>query len=235
MLLNRLQRHLENIYEVRSNYQVADFLISDPALARELDESETARELPEKLLIRKQQGEEDVNLGLYLDPELLRRLEANDPTQNLDGQNLHDFWLAIEGISHFLYFTWNASFERRVSLLEMELQGEVDKYILAAILFYSQQQGAVPARLHQHLFQDMAYDARLNAAELLRYRRANYFAARFCYSLEKLFLRSRAHAPMLNTLRRFYRLTQHHKISAIERLGKSTHLPAGCRLSNFAH
>jgi hypothetical protein len=226
MLLDRLQRQLENIYEVRSDYRVGDFLIDDPVLARELDASETARELPEKLLIRKRPGEDDVNLGLYLDPELVRRLEANDPTQALDGRNLHDFWLAIEGISHFLYFTWNARYERRVSLLEMELQGEVDKYILAAFLFYSQQQGSVPERLHPHLFREMAYDTRLNPAELERYRRANYFAARFCYSLEKLFLRGRAHTALLNTLRRFYRLTQHHKISAIERLGKSAPLPA---------
>jgi len=235
MLLNRLQRHLENIYEVRSGYRVADFLISDPALARELDASETARELPEKLLIRTRQDEEAVNVGLYIDPELLRRLEDDDPTKSLHGQNLHDFWLAIEGISHFLYFTWNAGYERRVSLMEMELQGEVDKYILAAFLFYSQQQGAVPAGLYQHLFHDMAYDSRLSAAELQRYRRANYFAARFCCSFEKLFLRSRVHAGMINTLRRFYRLTHHHKISAIERLGKSAALPDGRRLLNFSH
>ena len=235
MLLNRLQRHLENIYEVHSDYQVADFLICDPAAARELDVSGFARELPEKLLIHRQEGEDAVRLGLYLDPQLLQRLEANDPTQALHGQNLHDFWLALEGISHFLYFTWNAGYERRVSLLELELQGEVDKYILAAFLFYSQQQGEVPARLHEHLFESMDYDTRLNAAELLRYRRANYFAARFCYSLEKLFLRSRAHSAMFNTLRRFYRLTQQHKINAIERLGKAVPLPSGCRMVKFSH
>jgi hypothetical protein len=234
MLLNRLQRHLENIYEVRSGYQVADFLINDPGLARDLDVSETARELPEKLLIRKQ-GEETVNLALYLDPDLLRRLEANDPTQSLHGQNLHDFWVALEGISHFLYFTWNAAHQRRVSLLEMELQGEVDKYILAAFLFYSQQQGAVPASLHQHLFHNVDYDSRLNAAELQRYRSANYFAARFCYCVETLFLRKRSHAGMINTLRRFYRLTQQHKITAIEHLGKSASLPVDCRLPGLPH
>jgi hypothetical protein len=234
MLLNRLQRHLETIYEVRSGYQVADFLINDPELARDLDDSETARELPEKLLIRKQ-GEETVDIALYLDPDLLRRLEANDPTHALHGENLHDFWVALEGISHFLYFTWNAGYERRVSLLEMELQGEVDKYILAAFLFYSQQQGAVPARLHQHLFHNVDYDTRLNAAELQRYRSANYFAARFCYCVEKLFLRNRSQAGMINTLRRFYRLTQHHKITAIEHLGKSASLPADCRLPGLPH
>jgi hypothetical protein len=117
----------------------------------------------------------------------------------------------------------------------MELQGEVDKYILAAFLFYSQQQGAVPARLHQHLFHNVDYDARLNAAELQRYRSANYFAARFCYCVEKLFLRNRSQAGMINTLRRFYRLTQHHKITAIEHLGKSASLPADCRLPGLPH
>jgi hypothetical protein len=234
MLLNRLQRYLETIYEVRSGYQVTDFLINDPELARDIDDSETARELPEKLLIRKQ-GEETLNIALYLDPDLLRRLEENDPTCALHGENLHDFWVALEGISHFLYFTWNAGYERRVSLLEMELQGEVDKYILAAFLFYSQQQGAVPARLHQHLFHNVDYDSRLNAAELQRYRSANYFAAKFCYCVEKLFLRNRSRAGMINTLRRFYRLTQHHKITAIERLGKSASLPADRRLPGLPH
>jgi hypothetical protein len=234
MLLNRLQRHLETIYEVHSGYQVTDFLINDPELARDLDDSETARELPEKLLIRKQ-GEETVNIGLYLDPDLLRRLEENDPTHALHRENLHDFWVALEGISHFLYFTWNAGYERRVSLLEMELQAEVDKYILAAFLFYSQQQGVVPARLHQHLFHNVDYDSRLNAAELQRYRSANHLAARFCYCVEKLFLRKRSHAGMINTLRRFYRLTQHHKITAIEHLGKSACLPADRRLPGLSH
>ena len=213
MLLNRLQQHLETIYEVRSDYQVADFVINDPGLARDLDVSETARELPEKLLIHKQ-DEEAVDIALYLDPDLLQRLETNDPTQLLHGQNLHDFWVALEGISHFLYFTWNAGYERRVSLLEMELQGEVDKYIMAAFLFHRQQQGAVPARLHQHLFQNVTYDARLNAAELQRYRSANYFAAR---------------------LRRFYRLTQYHKITAIEHLGKSAAVPVDCRSQDHPH
>jgi hypothetical protein len=234
MLLNRLQHLLESIYEVHSGYLVADFLIDDPGLARELDVSETARELPEKLLIH-QQDEDAVNIALYLDPGLLQRLEASDPTEWLHGENLHDFWLALEGISHFLYFTWNAGYERRVSLLEMELQGEVDKYVLAAFLFHSQRQGEVPARLHQHLFQNVVYDTRLTAAELQRYRSANDFAARFCCHLESMFLRQRFCDGLFNTLRRFYRLTQRHKISAIEHLGKSIARPAGYRPAYHPH
>ena len=234
MLLNRLQQHLESIYEVHSGYRVADFLIDDPGLARDLDVSETARELPEKLLIH-QEDEDAVNIALFLDPGLLQRLEANDPIEWLHAENLHDFWLALEGISHFLYFTWNAGYERRVSLLEMDLQGEVDKYVLAAFLFHRQRRGQVPARLHQHLFHNVAYDSRLTAAELQRYRSANDFAARFCHYLESMLLGQRFCTGLFNTLRRFYRLTQRHKINAIEHLGKSMTKPAACRPAYHPH
>jgi len=163
MLVNRLQRHLENIYEVQSGYRVADFLIDDPGLARRLDSAPNAREIPEKLLI--QQDGESLNLALYLDPQLLQRLNANDPTESLHGENLHDFWMALEGISHFLYLTWNARHERSVTLLEMELQAEVDKYILAAFLFGRQMRGLVPRALYRQLFEYARFDERLDAAE----------------------------------------------------------------------
>jgi hypothetical protein len=216
MLLNRLQRHLENIYEVQSGYRVADFLIDDPALARRLDSTPNARDIPEKLLIR--QDGESLDLALYLDPDLLRRLDDNDPTESLHGENLHDFWMALEGISHFLYLTWNAGHERSVSLLEMELQAEVDKYILAAFLFGRQMRGLVPRALYRQLFHAARFDARLDAAERYRYHSANYFAGRFCSYIEKEFLKPGARSGLVNTLRRFYRLTQQRKIKAIRHL-----------------
>ena len=175
-----------------------------------------ARDIPEKLLI--QQEGESLNLALYLDPDLLQRLDADDPTESLHGENLHDFWMALEGISHFLYLTWNAGYDRSVSLLEMELQAEVDKYILAAFLFGSQLRGVVPRALHRYLFQCARYDTRLNEEEYERYRSANYFASRFCSHIERQFLKPGSRGGLINTLRRFYRLTQHRKIKAIRHL-----------------
>ena len=216
MLLNRLQQHLERIYEVQSGYRVADFLIDDPGLARRLDASANAREIAEKLLVW--QDGDSVDLALYLDPGLLRRLDANDPTESLHGENLHDFWMALEGISHFLYLTWNAHHERSVTLLEMELQAEVDKYVLAAFLFGRQLRGLVPKALYRHLFEHADFDERLNEAERHRYRSANYFASRFCSYIEREFLQPGARSGLVNTLRRFYRLTQQRKIKAIRLL-----------------
>ncbi|MEJ2395381.1 MAG: hypothetical protein P8Z77_11525 [Candidatus Thiodiazotropha sp.] len=216
MLLNRLQGHLERIYEVQSGYRVTDFLIDDPSLARQLDNAPQARHIPEKLLIR--QDGDTIDLALYLDPDLLQRLFANDPTRSLHGENLHDFWTALEGISHFLYLTWNAHYERSVTLLEMEMQAEVDKYILAAFLFGSQMDGRVPNALYRDLFKYVHFDERLSNTELHRYRNANYFAGRFCSHIEREYLRPGARQGLVNALRRFYRLGQHRKIETIRQL-----------------
>ena len=59
---------------------------------------------------------------------VLRRLEATDPFERVTDDNLQDCCTALEGVSHFHYFVWSADRRRHVSLLELELQAEVDKY-----------------------------------------------------------------------------------------------------------
>lgn len=212
-LLNKLQCELEAIYAIELQYRVHDFVIDDPQLVSLLDNSPNARDIPEKLLIH--QDGDNVDIALYLDSQLIKRLEQNDPTEQLHNHNIHDFWLALEGISHFLYFSWNVSYERQVSLLELELQAEVDKFILAALLMEKQLQGRIPQGLHYHLFQNADFDDRLNEEELTRYRDANYFAGKFCLHINDRFLKKRDFGQLMNELRRFYRLNQQHKIRAI--------------------
>ena len=216
MLLEKLQNHLEYIYEVRSEHRINDFIIQDPQLAAQLDNGHNARDIPEKLLI--QQDGEYIDVALYLDSELVTRLERDDPTQTLHDNNIYDFWTALEGISHFLYFTWNATYERAVSLLELELQAEVDKFILAALLLEKQFDGYIPNGLHYHLFQNTSFDERLSDAEFTRYRDANNFAAKFCSYLEKRFLKQGVQHGLMNELRRFYRQNHQHKIHTINTL-----------------
>ena len=217
-LLNNLQSQLESIYALESQHRVNDFLIQDARLVSYLDNSVNAREIPEKLLIR--QDGDNVDLALYLDAGLVRRLEQNDPTRLLHDDNIHDFWIALEGISHFLYVIYNVEYERGVSLFELELQAEVDKYILAALLVGRQRDGNVPASLHYHLFSNARYDTRLNEEELRRYRNANELAGRFCAYLETSLNQKVAPSNLFNSLRRFYRLGHQHKVRAITSLDK---------------
>ena len=133
----------------------------------------------------------------------------------LDGGNLGDFWTALEGVSHFTYYAWNATREKSVTLLEMELQAEVDKFIGTALLL--QRQGErPPRRLHHWLFDLPRFDERLTERELTRYQEANRYAGKYCRKLASALPEGRVDAELMQELRRFYRLPQPAKIAHIE-------------------
>lgn len=209
-----LQHHLEYIYGVSVPLDVDDFLITDPELARQLGDDQP-RETPEKLLIA--QDQDQLDIALYLDGELLERLGADDPLAQLHDDNLVDFCTALEGVSHFLYLTWNVALSRAVRPLELEMQAEVDKFIAIAILLSRQSQGRVPARLRHWLFEQCQFDPALAASEARRYREANRYAAKYCYQLEQRYLRGEAPpGSLIGDLRAFYRLGLQDKIRRID-------------------
>ena len=214
--LRTLQRHLERIYEIRVGANVDRFLITDAELARQLDSSGRARAVPEKLLVH--QDGEYVDVALYLDEELLTRWAADDPIERLHDGNLATFCTVLEGVSHFLYLSWNAIHDLAVTLLELELQAEVDKFALAAILFGRQFGGRIPTGLHPCLFATPSFDTALDAESLYRYRNANRYAGLYCAQLQKRFLRTPGGVSILNELRQFYRLTHGRKLDRIRSL-----------------
>ncbi len=205
-ILDRVQRQLESIYEIESGHPVSEFLVSDPDVVEKVDPA--GRDVQEKLLVR--QREDELDLALYLDRELLQRLEDADPTKRLDESNLGDYCVALEGVSHFVYLTWNAKRERPVRLLELELQAEVDKFVSS--IFWMGSQGAVPRRLGSFLFAEPGYDDELEGDDRARYETANRAAAKYCLSLEERFLRSSRVRDLVDDVRRFYRLPQEEKL-----------------------
>lgn len=212
MKLKRFQRQLQHIYEVDVPHDVDDFLVTDAELLDKLGDD--TRKADEKLLVV--QNGDEVELALYLDSEVVERLREDDPTRRLHRGNIADFCTALEGVSHFLYLTWNAGFERGVSLLELEMQAEVDKYVTAAMLFGSQGDGRIPAGLYRWLFEDPVFDDSLDEESLKRYRDASHYAGLYCSRIETRYFRERRGGNLMNELRRFYRLTQRDKIRCIE-------------------
>ncbi len=193
---------------------VDDFLVTDPQALRHLDLPPASFEIEEQLLLT--QDGDRLDLALFLDPQVVGRLRQDDPMVRLPPGNLAHFCTALEGVSHFLYLTWNARFERSVSLLELELQAEVDKFIAAAFLFARQRRGRIPAGLRSWLYDGPAFDEALDEEALARYRRANYYASKYCSQLASRYLHAPRGGGMVNELRRFHRLTQGRKIRRIE-------------------
>jgi hypothetical protein len=219
MILKRLQELIGGIYDVSIAHDVYDFLVTDrkhlPAAARNSGPTD------EELIVS--QPEEgtggELAMSLYLDPRLLERLGRADPMESLHHGNVADYWTALEGVSHFLYLAWNAGHDKPVSLLELEMQAEVDKYVASYWLMRQQFPDRFPAELLRLLFERTRIDSRLAAGRQALYRQASRYAEKFCRQLERSLrgARGRSQADVLAELRRFYRLTNARKVAHIER------------------
>ena len=209
-LLARTQRQIEQLYGIEAPHGVAAFLLADPALARILH-GDRWTPTDEMLLVREDAGE--LELSLFLDAALLERLAETPPHEALGEHNLDDFWSLVEGVSHFVYLTWNAARRRSVTPLEMELQGEVDKFALTAMT-WQRQRGGSPRALHRLLFDTARVDDALAPDLQTRYRDANRFAGRYCLGLQREYL-ERRRAGLLDELRSFYREDRGGKLSRI--------------------
>ncbi len=218
MLLTQLQGLISGIYDVSIAHDVYDFLVTDrghlPVAARSGDADE------ELIVAQPAEGNGgEVGMSLYLDPALLKRLALADPMVRLHDGNVADYWTALEGVSHFLYLAWNAGHDRPVSLLELEMQAEIDKYVASYWLMREQLPGRFPAELLSLLFERTRIDSRLARGREGMYRDASRYAEKFCRRLEQSLRGARGDSAgeVLAELRRFYRLTNARKVAHIER------------------
>ena len=213
MVLRGLQSLLGRLYDVELPYDVYDFLVTDRGTVGCSEPQNDRRELDEALLLA--ETADGAGVALYLDPELLRRLEAANPHEALTEDNLADYCTALEGVSHFVYSTWRLERDSPVSLLELETQAEVDKYAATVFLLASQTGGeSYPEQGHARLFDRVSFDVRLEPDQYERYRTAHRCAANYCRGLERRFVNrgvARIEA-MVRELRGFYRLRHDAKM-----------------------
>jgi hypothetical protein len=205
VVLRGLQTLLGRLYDVDLPYDVYDFLITDRSVIGA--STNERRTLDEELLLA--ESTDGAGVALYLDPQILNRLEAADPHRALTESNLADYCTALEGVSHFVYSAYGLQRDMPVSLLELETQAEVDKYAVTVFLMAGQQGGqSYPAQVHARLFDRVSFDTRLEPDQYERYRTAHALAAHYCRRLERRFV-SRGTPKieaMVRELRSFYRL-----------------------------
>lgn len=216
MVLQQLQDLLTGIYDLPLDYRVYDFLFTQ---REKLPPAIRATATDEQVLVR--QDEDGASVGVYLDPALLQRLAVADPLQSLHIGNIADYCTALEGVSHFICLAWHGTHDRAVSLLELELQAEIDKYVVSWWLLRAQDPERMPAELHHVLFQHARIDAALAGDRYELYRQAHQYAALFCACLQRRLSRraQAAHSAALTELRRFYRLSRERKLRHIRHLG----------------
>ena len=216
MRLNDLQSELEGHYDVCTPHRVEDFVFHDRFLAGELSGDPALQGAPEALLVL--QADDDLDVSLFLDPSVMQALPSDDAGRDLHAGNLASFWVALEGVSHFLYLVWSAALNRCVTRLEMELQAEVDKFVIAARRL---QRHSGPVRLDAlrcHLFRRVAYRDSLDGVSRERYWQANRLAAVYCEAIAGDLLQRRRQQQVDAELCRFYRMDQRQKMRRIRLL-----------------
>lgn len=194
-----VQRALERLYQLD---RVADV----NAFVQPAQEGER-----EALLVR--EGD-DGSVEMALRLPLLGRRELDI----VGDRDLDPLCQIIEGVSHFVYLTDRAEGGRVATQLEMELQAEVDKYVIlaGALLSTPTSSRALDARssaqLRTRLYEAVSFEHPEGTELGERYRIANHLAARFVWSLERRYLASRRFGEMRGELRRFYRMGQEEKL-----------------------
>lgn len=214
-IVERLQTLLARMNDAPISARASDFLLTDREhVLRLTDETDVAMTDEQVLVSHK---DDELQLALYIDQRVLDRLSHRDPFRRLDEDNLQDFCTALEGVSHFHYLIWSAERRREVSLLELELQAEVDKYASAVLLLLQQSQGRFPRDLHARLFHRVAFATGLQEEHRTRYHEANRQAAYFCRVIDERFLTRRRAQPeaWLASLRRFFRLGHPVKMRSV--------------------
>ena len=191
-----IQKALERLYQLERVVDVNAFV--QPAGDGER----------EALLVR-ESGDGTVEMALRL--PLLGRRDIDVAR----GADLDPLCQIIVVVSLFVYLTDRADSGREATQLEMELQAEVDKYVvLAASLGRLDERSS--ARLRRRLYEAVSFEHGEDTELGERYRLANGLAHRFVIGLEQRYLPRRRFGEMRGELRRFYRMGQEEKL----RLGR---------------
>jgi hypothetical protein len=129
--------------------------------------------------------------------------------------SLDELCQVVEGVSHFVFVVERARRELPATCLELELQAEIDKYVLLAHGGVPGGRGYEPdraAEIQKMLFERVRFAHPEGTETGDRYRIANSLAARFVRRLEERFARPRRFEAMRSFLRRFYAAGQAEKL-----------------------
>lgn len=161
---------------------------------------------------------EGPSVGLYIAEGALEHLRTKGAEISC-ATSRTAFWLAAEGVSHFIYLAFRSMNEESVSQLELELQAEVDKYA-STVLMKGLGVGAIQERsriVRHHLFDEVEFLDDASSEEGARYRRASAAAARYTKMLEEKYVIPGDDEGLIRELRRFYRVGGLEKLRLAER------------------
>ena len=204
-MLEVIQRHLENIYRIEAP-DVRLFLINDQQLL-DISDNLQIRENDEWVLV--QESGDSVDIAVYLSDVCISELGQSKDIASAAHSQIQNLCTAIEGVSHFMMLVDRAMRNQQIKMLDLEIQGEIDKFICAQLHH--------PERSEEwlsRLFRRCELRDNLGQGERDRYRTAGQLAYSYCQYLSELpHVTSR-----LNSLRKNWRRSGEARLDQFRKL-----------------
>ncbi|MAY79340.1 MAG: hypothetical protein CL930_00970 [Deltaproteobacteria bacterium] len=203
-MLSQIQTHLESIYRIEAP-SVSEFLIDASQVLEVLGKD--VRQADEWVLVR--EAEDGVDLAVFIAEEHLKMLRQANSLAHAAEIAFPSFCAATEGVSHFLMLVERSRRTEPVSMLELEAQAEVDKFVCATLHHPSRSE-----EWWRRLFRETSLAEGLDVEEMERYEEAGRLAAAFCGALTE-----EPHVDaFLRTLRSFWRKSGALRLEHMRRL-----------------
>ncbi|MFQ5963748.1 MAG: hypothetical protein ACE5KZ_05635 [Candidatus Scalinduaceae bacterium] len=218
-LLEELQRKIEKTYALDTGItNIYQFVIGDIGYSKFYAKEEIKTVINNnfsgsRVLIR--DVGHKLRLSIYYPDGLIRILENNDPRKSIHDDNIDACASFVEELDHFLFIAQNFKMNRPFSLLELELQANVTKYLVLKYFIALQNKSIKLSNfdkeyIRYHLFYKRKYDIE-NVAERKRYEDARTFGMMYTKHIDRL-----SHEDRLRDLRQFCRMTCTSKIRHIQ-------------------
>ena len=217
-LIKELQRKIEKTYALNTGItNIEQYIIGDKGYeefyAKEKIRMVVNSHSGAKVLIR--DAGETLKVSIYYPDELIRELESNDPRLSLHDGNVDLCASFVEELDHFLFIAQNYKQNRPFSLLELELQANVTKYLVLKYFIALQNKSVKLSNfdkeyIRYHLFYKRKYDIE-DTSERKRYEDAGKFGMMYTKHIDLLPQEDR-----LRDLRQFSRMTCPSKIRHIQ-------------------
>ncbi|MSP18575.1 MAG: hypothetical protein EXR74_03275 [Bdellovibrionales bacterium] len=219
LAVTQIDQALKRLYNLETTHCAEDFLLASPPDVHL--KKVASKDLQGALYIYSDDSEkiikeQTVDLGIYLSKGVAEELKTFATWQNpWEIDQVKAFTVATEEVSHFHYLIYNLQRERRVSQFELELQGEIDKFLM---LFFCKSLSKEKGRLRfedvfRQLFSNYQLASHLSQEEKQRYLDASTYAKRFIRKMKTLLGADLTIHQVLKQTRLFYRMDLAYKMA----------------------
>ncbi len=131
-----------------------------------------------ELIIREQGGEAEILLCIQT--KILEKLKDLSLPEDFNLKHASDLAIVVEELSHFNTFCFSAERDREVSPLDLEIQGEIDKFGVFLQMLHKRNEESMREKIFALLFENISFKNDLKSDELERYQNAHHIAKNFC-------------------------------------------------------